>query len=214
MRLSKIKSITAHRHEPGFTLIEVMVAVFGFTLIAYGLIALVSNIFLQSSQQSSLLAGSDQARKVAFNIVTELRNGQLSSGGAYALDTAGDQSLIFYSNIDKDSAIEKVRYFVQGGKLWKGLTQFNGSTYPASTETTAVVQSDIANGSNPLFYYYDGSYIGSSTQTSLTQPVNVTQVKFVQIKLQVFNKAGVKNTNFYTVTASGAIRNLKTNLGQ
>ena len=54
----------------------------------------------------------------------------------------------------------------------------------------------------------------ASTQSSLAQPVNVTQVKFVKINLQIYNKAGVKNTNTYTVTAGAAIRNLKTNLGQ
>ena len=124
------------------------------------------------------------------------------------------KQLIFYSNADYDAPIERIRYYVQNGQLWKGVTDYNGTTYNTLTEVTAVVQKDLANGANPVFYYYDGSYVGSSTQVSLAQPVNVTLVKFIKVSVQIFNKAGVKNTNTYSVTASAAIRNLKTNLGQ
>ena len=131
------------------------------------------------------------------------------------MDTADDQQIIYYTpNVDSDSSIERVRYYVQNGQLYKGVTEYNGSTYNTSTESSSIVQKDLANGGTPLFYYYDGSYTGSSTQVSLSQPVNVTLVKMVKLNLQIYNKAGVKNTNTYTITASAAIRNLKTNLGQ
>lgn len=200
--------------EPGFTLIEMLVAIFGFTLIIWGLIGLVSNVFLASSQQSSLLNDTDQARRLAFNIAFQLRNGQTGSDGSYVLNMAGDQQLIFFANVDNTPSVERVRYFVQNGQLWEGITSYNGTTYNTSTEATTLVQNDLANGNNPVFYYYDGNYIGSSTQVSLSQPVNVTQVKYIKVNLQIFNKAGVKNTNTYTVTSGAAIRNLKTNLGQ
>lgn len=200
--------------EAGFTLIELVIAIFGFGLIIWGLVGLYSNIFSISSQQNGLLSDLDQARKLAFQIAFELRDAQTGNNGAYVLDTASDQQIIFYSNADLDSPIERIRYYVQNGQLWKGVTDYNGTTYNTSTEVTAVVQKDLANGANPVFYYYDGSYVGSSTQVSLIQPVNVTNVKFVKVSLQIYNKAGVKNTNTYTVTASAGIRNLKSNLGQ
>ena len=202
------------KSQSGFTLIEMVVAVAGFSLIIWGLVALVSNIFFSSSQQSGLLADSDQARRLAFEVASELRNGQTGSNGAYVLDTAADQQIIFYSNADSDSGIERIRYYVQDDKLYKGVTEYNGATYNVATEQSTVVQNDLANGADPVFNYYDGTYTGSSTQTSLVQPVNVTAVKFVKVSLQIYNKGGVKNTNTYTVTASAAIRNLKTNLGQ
>jgi len=198
----------------GFTLIELVVAIFGFSLIMWGLIGLFSGIFRSSDQQGGLLADTDQGRKLAFQIATEIRNAQTGLNGAYVLDTAANQQIIYYSNSDKDSSIERIRYFTQNGQLWKGITEYNGTTYATTTEKTALMQSDLANGSNPVFYYYTGDYIGSSTQSSLTQPVNVTQVKFVKVTLQIYNKAGVKNTNTFTIIASAAIRNLKTNLGE
>jgi len=39
-------------------------------------------------------------------------------------------------------------------------------------------------------------------------------VKFIKLDLKVYNTAGARNNNFFTVTAGGAIRNLKTNLGE
>jgi type II secretory pathway component PulJ len=214
MEFINIKIHKFTNSKRGFTLIELLVSIFGFSLIIWGLVGLYSNIFSISSQQGSLLSDTDFARKLAFQVANELRDAQTGGTGAFVLDTAGDQQLIFYSNADYDAPIERIRYYVQNGQLWKGVTGYNGATYNTSTEVAAVVQKDLANGANPIFYYYDGSYVGSSTQVSLAQPVNVTLVKFIKVSIQIFNKAGVKNTNTYTVTASAAIRNLKTNLGQ
>jgi prepilin-type N-terminal cleavage/methylation domain-containing protein len=204
-----------YKAQSGFTLIEIIVAMFGFAIIIWGLLWLFSNIFYLSKGQSGFLSDTDQARKLAFQIAVELRNAQTGSNGAYVLDTAATQQIIFYtSSAALGPGVDRVRYFVQNGQLWKGVTQYNGSTYNTSTETTYMVQNDLANRNNPIFYYYDGTYIGSSTQASLTQPVNVTQVKFVKVNLQIYNKAGVQDTGTYNVTAGAAIRNLKTNLGQ
>lgn len=201
------------RANEGFTLVEVMTSVFAFTLIVFGLIALVSNIFVSADQQSRLLEDSDQARRLAFTIVNEVRNAQTGSTGAYPLETAQAQQIVFYANPDNAGTPDRIRYFVNGGKLWRGITQYNGTTYATSTEQTSIVQNYVANGANPIFYYYDDTYTGSASQPPLTQPVNVTQVKMVKIELRVFNRGGVSNTNYYTVTSSGTIRNLKTNLG-
>ena len=209
-----IYDIRFKQAEAGFTLIELIVAISGFSLIVWGLIALFSNIFVFSNQQSGLLADTDQARRLAFQIAQEIRNGKTGADGAYVLNSAGDQQIIYFSpNADNDASIERIRYFIQNGKLYKGVTEYNGVTYNIATEQTVIVQNDLANGASPVFYYYDGNYTGTSSQTSLVQPVNVTQVKFVKVSLRIYNKAGVKNTNSYTVTASAAIRNLKTNLG-
>ena len=198
----------------GFTLIEVLVAIFGFTLIASGLIVLMSQIFISANMQAGLLSDSDQARKVAFNFIKEIRNAVVGSDGAYPLSTAGDQQVVFYSDTNSSiQGVEKIRYYVSGGKLYKGVTSYSNSGYNPQLEQTFVVQNNLANGSGAVFSYYDDTYIGSSTQSSLIQPVNVTQVNYIKISLKVYNKGGVVNTNYYTITAGGTIRNLKTNLG-
>lgn len=202
-------------NSKGFTLIEMIVGIFIFSILALGIISLVSSVFVSSGKQGSLIADSDQARKLSGTIMNELRNAQISSIGAYPLDTVSAQTLIFYSNIDGGNDIEKVRYFIQNGDLKKGVIKPSGNplTYNSGNEVATTVQKNIANGSSPLFYYYDGTYEGI-TDNYLAQPVNVTDVKFIKLDLKVYNKGGLNNTNYYSVTASGAVRGLKDNLDE
>lgn len=200
------------RRPSGFTLIEVVMTIAIFTAIAYGLIALISNVFTNANQQGSLLTGSDQARRVAFTLTSELRNATYGANGAYSLGQTDNQQLVFYSNIDNQSDIEKVRYYVQNAKLYKGVTKPTGSTYNPAQEAVAAVVDDLGNAAAPVFYYYDGTYNGN-TDNFLTQPVNINQVKFIRLNLMVLKKGGVVNTTTYTVTAGSTVRQLKDNLG-
>lgn len=197
----------------GFTLIEILIAMSIFTVITYAMIVLVSNILVSTGKQTGLIADSDQARKLAFTIVGELRNAEIASTGSYSLETAAPQTLTFYANIDGGSDIERLRYFVANNTMYKGVIKYNGSSYPSSSEKIVEVQRNLINSTSTFFSYYDGDYTGSSTQASLAQPVNVTSVKMVKISLPIVKKAGVVNNSSFTITASGAIRNLKTNLG-
>jgi prepilin-type N-terminal cleavage/methylation domain-containing protein len=207
--LNKKKGIS----NSGFTLVEVIISIFIFSFIAYGVIFLMSNILGSAQGQTTILADTDQARKLSFQMVSEMRNATYGSDGGYPLNTAQDQQVVFYTNSDSDAGIEKVRYFVQNGKLYKGVTEWNGSAYNPATEQQYVVQNNLGNASAPLFYYYNDSYTGSSTQVALTQPVNILQVSHVKLNLKIFNVAGGTRTNTYTITASATMRNLKTNLG-
>lgn len=203
-------------HKAGFTLIEIIVAVAIFSVLSVGVVALISNIFTGSNQQAGLLADTDQARKLAFRFTGEVRNITTASTGAYALNTTADQQLIFYSNIDTDTNIERIRYYIQNGKLYRGVIEPTGNplTYVSGNEITTAIQNNLGNGTAPLFYYYGDTYDGTpATAIPLTQPVNVTAVRFIELNLMVLNKAGVSNANTYTITGGGAIRNLKTNLG-
>lgn len=199
--------------QQGFTIIEVMVSVLIFTLLALGIIQLVSSMVSTGNKTTTFATSSDQARKLSFQIMNELRNAVTASTGSYALNLANDQELIFFSNVDGGTDIERVRYYLSNEKLYRGVVKASGNPliYNLGSETTAVVQNDVANGGIPLFYYYADTYDGSGN--FLAQPVNITQVKFIELNLQVYNKGGVTNTNYYTITAGGSIRSLKTNLG-
>ena len=199
----------------GFTLIEVLILIFIFSLISVGVIMTVSNLFSASNKQSGLLSDQDQARKLIFQVTNELRNSAAGANGAYQLESAGNQQLVFFTNADLSTATtERVRYFLQNNKIYKGITQYSGGIYNTSTERTLLVQNNIASSTAPLFYYYDGDYTGSSTQSALVQPVGVGSVKFIKMNLLILNKAGVINQNFYTVTGAATIRSVKNNLGQ
>ncbi len=195
----------------GFTLVETLVVIFAFTVLAVGTAALFTDIFGLSRKQNSLLTDVDYARRTAFQFAKELRNSNYGADGSYALQQAGDLQIVFYSNSDSDSQIERVRYFVQNNKLYKGVTQPIGSVYDTTSERTDVLLKDLAP-TGTIFSYYDGNFNGA-TGTILSQPVNVTQVKLVKIILPIINTGGLKGTEIFYVISSGSVRSLKTNLG-
>lgn len=198
----------------GFTIIEVSVSVVIFSILAIAIITLISNMLTATKKQGTLVANSDQARKLTFQITSELRNAIASNTGGYALEQAADQQIIFYSNTDGSTDVERLRYFIQNGKLYRGIIKPTGNplSYNAANETTTAIEDSVANGATPLFYYYDGNYNGV-TGNPLTQPVNVTAVKFVKLNLRITNVGGKNNTGYYTITAGSTFRSLKTNLG-
>ncbi len=204
---SKSKSLA------GFTLIEIIVVIGIMGLISTGVIALVSSVFVQSTKQGTSIADTDQARKLSMKFTQELRNGIYGENGAYPLNSAGNQEIIFFSDVNNDGLVDRVRYYLSNGSLYKGVVVPTGTpyTYNLANEVATKIQSNVANGSNPLFYYYTDTYDGTSG-TALAQPVNVAQVNFVKLSLTIYNKAASANTT-YTITGGSSIRNLKTNLG-
>lgn len=198
----------------GFTLIEVILSVAIFVIVGIGITALANSIFSHNRVTGTQSADADQARKASFKLMQELRNASSSNTGGHAVGEASNQQLTFYSNVDGGTDVERLRYYISNGKLYRGLLKPTGSplTYNAANETSVVVQNNVVNGANPLFYYYNGNYTG--TEAALTQPVNITQVKLVKLDLQIDRNASRTGSQAYSVTSSGAIRSLKTNLGE
>jgi type II secretory pathway pseudopilin PulG len=202
------------RSKGGFTLIELIVTIAGFSLIALGLIGLISNVFTENNKSGGALTDIDSARRVAAGFANYLRKADYSSIGGYPISNAADQDIVFYTNSDSDSSIERIHYYVSSNNLMLGITDPSGSplTYDVSKEQKTVLIKNIANGAVPVFYYYDDTYNGVSGN-ALSQPVNVTNVRYVKLNLKIFNRAGKLGTNTYTITAGGSVRQLKTNLG-
>jgi prepilin-type N-terminal cleavage/methylation domain-containing protein len=208
MRLSiKIKN------NRGFTLIETVVTIFIFGVLMMGITLLLRNILVTSQTRNAGLGNVEQARRVASTFVNELRNSAYGVNGAYPINQAGDTQIIFFSTAPKnDGTVSRVRYYISGNTLYKGIINPSGSPSGYSgSETSTTLLSNLSLGSNPLFYYYDGNYNG--TTSALAQQVNINQVKFVKINLIVLKQDVMKGTTTTTVSAGANVRNLKTNLG-
>jgi prepilin-type N-terminal cleavage/methylation domain-containing protein len=201
--------------QAGFSIVELVVAIFVFSLLSLGLMSLVSNIFIEQNKQGMLVADAESARKYAFDFTHALRNAQYGVNGAYPLAIALPQEMVLYADIDNDSVTERVHYYISGGKLYYGRLEPSGNpaTYTVAQESVSKLSSNVANGAAPLFMYYGDSYTGSPTSTPLSQPVPVTQVRYIQMQWVLANKAARSASSTYTVIAGGALRNLKTNLG-
>jgi prepilin-type N-terminal cleavage/methylation domain-containing protein len=198
----------------GFTLTETIVVIFIFTLLSVGITTLFTHIFINSRERLISIDNIDQARLVANSFTNEIRVASVGNDGSYPINQAGDNQVIFYSNYGQAAGIiSRIRYYSATSTLYKGVTIPTGSplTYNLNTEKITTVQNNMISTTTPIFYYYDGNYTGSSTP--LTQPVNVNQIKYVRINLNVYKQSTSTDNTIFNISTGASIRNLKTNLG-
>lgn len=201
----------------GFTLIEVMVSI-GVLGILLGVIYA---FIIESYKFQSFVSEQNDAISIARDgveeLLYELRETDIADTGAYPIELANDQEFIFYSDVDTDILTERVRYFLEGTTLKKGVIEAN---YDAEAdppydynnpETITTVSTSVQNGSNPLFYYYNSNYPGDTVNNPLATPADPTEIKLIKINLQInINPYRVPDT--YLLENYVQLRNLKENI--
>lgn len=181
-----------------------------FALLAIAIISL----YLFSDYSKNVvweqLSTQNEGRKTAQDFGNELRTAKISGVGAYPLESAASQQIIFYSDIDADGLAERVRYFKDATNFKKGVIEPSGSpiSYNPANEAVTIIAHDVANGSDPVFYYYNENFSGS--EEPLAQPINVTQVRVVKISLILEEDPNMSPVPF-RIEAKTMIRNLKGN---
>lgn len=196
----------------GLTVIELVVVVgLGSLLLAALLRFLVAGYPL--SIITFLQANSNETARVQLKrIAREMRQVRYADTGAYPLVQMLPQKMVFYANIDSDSAIERVRYELSGTNLIRGVLKPSGNplTYNDQNEVSTIATRSIRNGSDPIFLYYNGNY---PVDTTPLNPADVTDVKYVQFRLLI-DFDPTKDPDAVEVVSQVQLRNLKTNLGQ
>jgi len=203
--------MTNHKTKTGFTLVEILVSISIFVMVGLAIANYGRDIFsLNTSLQNSLTAQMD-GRQVVKKLVAELRGASPSSLGAYPIETAGTSTLIFYSNVDSDAYKERIRYYVSGTTLRRGVIKPSGNplTYPSGSETfSTIVRNVKVSTSTPIFEYFDGNYAG--TTTPLVQPVTISSIRLIRTTVVIEADAN-KSPNPITITSQAMLRNLKDN---
>jgi prepilin-type N-terminal cleavage/methylation domain-containing protein len=196
----------------GFTLIEVLasIGIFLVIIVAVGLFEV--NVFSYQRTASSSFQTVQDAQIILKTITKDIRMASPGSDGAYALQTVGTGTLMFFSDINANGIKERVRYTLIGSNLYRAVAEPIGSplSYVNATESTSTILSDVVNGSVPVFNYYDGTYAGSTTG-ALSQPVNQSSVRLIQITLML-DPDTHDTVPARTYSTEVTLRNLKDNL--
>jgi len=197
----------------GITLIETMVGVFIFTLLAAG----VFNFIIQNYQTYKISLEQslaiEEGRDAMQSMVKEIREAKSSDAGHYPIAEADDNSFTFFGDIDRDIAVEKVRYFRDGNYFKKGVIEPSGNPaiYDDLNEEIEVITEYLITTSTPIFIYYNGDYPFDEINNSLTTPADVTNVKLIQAHL-IINVNPEKAPLDYILDTFIQPRNLKDNL--
>lgn len=195
----------------GFSLLEIVITTGILGLIMLGVGMFQANIFVHNTSLSGQLTSQHESRRAIEQIVTELRASSFAGNGAYPIESATATSLVFYTNVDSNGDIERIRYFMNGNILQRGIIKPSGSNpiVYTGTETINTMVTHVINGATALFTYYDTSYTGSGTP--LSSPVNVNAVRYVHITL-IIDKDLNRPPLPLRVEGGASVRNLKDNL--
>lgn len=214
MNMSWIKKEKINRKTwcTGLTLVEVLISLAIFTVIASLIALFAKDIFSINGYVSSDLNAQIAGRRTVVSMIKEMREMSPSSLGTFAINQAATSSVTFYSNIDTDSLKEQVKYYRQGNSLLKSVIKPSGTplVYNAgSAVITTAIPSLTNSTSTPIFEYYDSNYSG--TTTPLTYPVDLSRIKFIKVNIFLERKSSKSNLPL-NITSGTSLRNLKDNI--
>lgn len=190
----------------GFTLIETMVAIFIFALAMGAIAAFVILGYKTQSYTFQQSRAISEARKGVETMVKEIREAQTGDDGSYIIEKADDYEFIFYSDVDKDKEVERVRYFIDGTNFKKGVIDPSGWPIQYDPENEAITTlSQYVRNQPPIFRYFDGS------GQELAPPARLKDTKLMDVYL-VVNVDPNRLPQDFVLESKVQLRNLKENL--
>ncbi|MFA7314575.1 MAG: prepilin-type N-terminal cleavage/methylation domain-containing protein [Candidatus Magasanikbacteria bacterium] len=184
--------VSIFKTKKAFTLIELLVVIFIMLVLIVGSV----QIFIVGNRNINImweqLATQNQANFAVNRFIDYTRTAEVSSIGAYPLEVTNPYELTFYANVDSDSLIEKVKFWLDSNNNFEqSITKPNMSsgqlsydTTDGATETVLQLAHSISNFaiSKPIFLYYDKYYNGSG---DALVNFNTTDVRMIKLQLQL-----------------------------
>ena len=200
-------------NQKGVTILEILVAVTIFAIMVIAWNNLIIKTYKSSSFGQEQLEAIRQAQKGIEQMTREIREMSTAENGAYPLELAGDNELIFYSDVDQDVLTERVRYYISSSTLYRATVDPTGDPldYDLNNENTTILASYINNSSTPMFTYFNDQYPFDTENNPLPAPTRLIETKLMHIFLRI-NIEPSRAPNDFDVESDVQIRNLKTNL--
>jgi len=201
--------------KAGFTIVEVAISIAILVGIVWVVASFSVNVLNLNQSATQSLSAQLDTRKTMEDIVAELRTATPSATGAFTIESAATNSLVFFANIDSSStSTERVRYFVDvpTRSLRKGVVVSTSSppSYLLSSETISTVVSNlVVPTTTPVFDYYDTNYAGTTSPIIL--PIDVSLIRLIKITIFVDQDPN-RPPPVLILSSQVSLRNLKDNL--
>lgn len=201
----------------GLTLIETIVSMAIFALAMSLISVMVVSGYRSYGYLFQQASAINEARRGIEAMVRELRQARAGDDGSYSLVQAGDFQMIFFSDIDRDDQVEKVRYFLSGTDLKKGVIKPSGDPpqYLSGNEALSTLSQSVRNASStpsvPIFTYYNGNWPADTVNNPLPTLTRLSDTKLMHVDL-IINIDPKRPPDNYELQSDTQIRNLKTNL--
>ena len=196
------------RNTRGFTLVETIVVIFVTGLVGLTINSMIASFYKNNGYLLQETSAIDSAHRGLETSFTDLREASYGDDGSFPIESAGTSTITFYSDINGDGHVEKIRLYLSNGTFYRGVTVSTSSppTYVGQPETRSIIATYVRNStSTPLFKYYDsnGAYISSST-------IDVSQVSSISTSVMVDLNPN-RAPDVLTLFAKATLRNLRSN---
>lgn len=187
----------------GFTLAEMLVVIAMTGIIGLAMQYAIQYFYRANAYVLQGTAAINSARNGVTETTSNLREATYGDDGSYPISNADVASITYYSDVDKDGGVERVRTYLIGQTLYRTVTNAGGNppSYTGQTPATTTLASYVSNGVTPIFRYYDNA------GTELTGTVNLAQVSSIGMTLMV-DINPLRAPDIYTLTQSATLRNI------
>lgn len=195
----------------GFTLVETIVVVSLYTMITLLIYTSIFNLYQANGYTIAQSYEIDNARRGLQNWLRDAREMAYSVTGTFPIAVIEPQEFGFYTDIDKDEAVEYVEYVLSGTTLYKNIYEASGLppvynlVTPNRTEILSEYVQNIIQGTS-TFLYFDGNGAALSSGSAL-----LTDVRYIEARI-IVNIDPVRSPGEFLLRSGVTPRNLKDNL--
>lgn len=202
-----------NNYQKGISFIETIITISVFTMAMIAVSTFIIYLYRAYSFNLEQLSAINEARKGIEVIVKEIREARIADNGSYPLVKADDFEFIFYGDIDRDIAVERVRYFLEGTNFKKGIIEPSGDPpqYVLTSEKIDLLSQYVRNGTLPVFTYYNGDWPSDTLNNPLPTATRLMETKLMHVYLKI-NVDPSRPPSDFELESDTQIRNLKTNL--
>lgn len=162
--------------KQGLTLIEALITIGVFALTMGAVVSMILTLYRTQNYTWEQAVAVNEAKKGVETMVREIREAKEAGDGSYLIEKADDKEFVFYSDIDDDGKIERVRYFlgtinsgiqvkecqtfVKGGSCVVNFSNFLLGTLVSASVKVSVV-GDFGMSNEYAEIYADGGKMGN-----------------------------------------------------
>lgn len=191
------------RFKKGISLIEMTVTAGLFVVISGLMLVMIVRSYNAYSFSKQTIDAQEKASAA-------MRDFEKNTRGATQILTSTASELAFYSYLleDRQPAPSRVRYYVEGGDLMKGVVHPTGAgpvfSYPDNLEFSKAIAQNVTNG-DALFQYFNDASV------QIGNPTPVDAVRMIKLTVTI-DKDTARPPEAITSSTNVNLRNLKTNL--
>jgi prepilin-type N-terminal cleavage/methylation domain-containing protein len=202
-----------NHHTDGFTFLEVIIAVFVFSVIVAGVAAFSAYYLNNSAFSFEETQSIGLAQTGITQMIRDIREARTGEDGSWPIMEANDNEFIFFSDVTGDGLADRVRYFLNGTTLQKGVIQPTAVpvTYPTNTEKIYTIASYVNASSSAIFKYYNGNWPSDTINNPLAPASRISDTRYVTVDIKIDIQPNFSAQPF-ELTGGVGIRSMKDNL--